>query len=181
MSTPTRTKTIAITTTVLLALAGVGRAGANETTSLALDAMDAAVVRFIEICADLGGDKADTIARHVRALGSALAAVDKVVGTDADTKKVGAMAREAAGVIAANSTDLRSGDNARVRKHLFALAKPFGRYVGWFHAGGKRWRTYFCQMAKASWLQPASVAKLANPYYCKKMLGCGDSVRTRGE
>ena len=152
---------------------------ADEETP-ALRAMDTATGHYVALCADLGADELRTSSRQLDALARSLAAVGATRGGGVDGDRIRALAREAAAALPAAGAELRAAD-ARPRKSLFALSKPFVRYVGWFRAGGKRWKTYYCSMAKGSWLQPASDAKLANPYYGKKMLRCGDAVRTRGE
>ena len=173
--TPSYCALVAAALHVLPSAASAAKPSATQT------AMDAAISRYASLCAELAADRTESLAAHVRTLQNALNAVAKGVSTDDGARKVFALAKESADVLRDQKSDLHSGDLVRVRKHFFALSKPLVRYVGWFSAGGKRWTTYYCAMAKASWLQPASDAELANPYYGFKMLRCGEKVRMRGE
>lgn len=156
-------------------------AAAPPTEGAAHKAMDAAIPPYVAVCGALASDRgADSVA-PMRALHGALKAVGNAKDESEAGRKVRAFAKAALEVFAQGQADLHSGELERVRRHLFALTKPLVRYVGWFRAGGRTWATYYCPMAKASWLQSARDAEFANPYHGQKMLRCGERVLTRGE
>ena len=181
----TQARIAALAALLLTASPGAASAAAADKEAPELLAMDGAVTHYVALCADLATGQLGTHAGHLRALEAALTAsgkgTKKAAIAGSTGSQVAALAREASAAIAPLLEELRNGFTKALRPRLFALSKPLVRYAGRFRAGGKRWKTYYCSMAKGSWLQVANDSQPSNPYYGGKMLRCGDPVRTRGE
>ena len=69
---------------------------------------------------------------------------------------------------AAGAPDLKARRTAW--KTVSGIVVPLARATG---GGTRSYREAWCPMAEAAWLQVASVATVANPYYGSEMLTCG--------
>ncbi len=131
------------------------------------------------------------MAGHYEAIRAALAA-DSTAGVKAEAETVAKEAAtlaggSAAGVAPADAASCEqvmgriaaaarqlagAGDLAAARTAFGALSEPMVAYRNM--VPGERPMVVHCPMAKKDWLQPAG--PVANPYYGKKMLRCGEIV-----
>ena len=115
-------------------------------------------------------------------MGSALAA-DSLAGVTERATKIAADAGAAAGhatgaekaaleSLAAAAGKVTGKEIAALRAQFKGLSKATDAYLRATATPG--WSLYYCPMADGYWLQAAE--PVANPYYGKAMLRCGDKV-----
>jgi Cu(I)/Ag(I) efflux system membrane fusion protein len=144
-------------------------------------AMDEVLAHCLAMRRDLAADRAGGLAGHARGLEAALSRAGRLAASWKGEKApfLRQHIQAALRALSEGRADFASGELERVRKQFFNLSKPLIRYVGWFRARDGRYRTFYCSMKKAAWIQEE--AKPGNPYYGAKMLECGERVRTHGE
>jgi len=135
-------------------LTPAARAAASGADPLAL---------YAQIHAALAADSAEGVATA----GAQLAAqVRQAAQGAADPAAYEALATAAA--------ELRGDDLAALRQQFKVVSKAFAGYVN--ASGTEGAQLYFCPMADAYWMQAATDASAANPYYGQSMLKCGSKV-----
>ena len=132
----------------------------------------AAWTEYAAIQQSLAGDSLDGVAERARNLRdiARAAAADFDAGHAGVTEKSGPACREMLPRLAAAAVELADAGSLDAARAAFARLSEemiaFRRMVP-----GEGPRVAYCPMARHSWLQDGD--KIANPYYGKKMLRCG--------
>jgi hypothetical protein len=144
-------------------------AGASGATAKFDAAMQPVLAQYLKIHKALAGDSGKGIAKAAGQIEKLAARVDPstVSGKHAaHYKSLPAKIKAAAAALR------RAKGIASQRKAFMALSRPLAMWATMSKPAGVN--VVFCSMAKGSWLQKDKT--IANPYYGKKMLRCGEIV-----
>jgi hypothetical protein len=129
---------------------------------------------YFKIHAALAGDKETGVTREAKKIAGLAGKIDS--GTV--TGKHAAHYRALPGKIKAAALKLSKAKGIAARREAFKdLSKPMAMWVTMSKPPGVN--VVFCSMAKGSWLQKGKT--IANPYYGKKMLRCGEIIGGEGK
>jgi len=120
---------------------------------------------YYEMAASLVADSAAGVAERAARIAADAGAAAKSAG-------VPAAERAALEAIAAAAAKVDGKDVAALRAQFKEFSKAMDAFLR--ASGTPGWALYYCPMADGYWLQAAE--PVANPYYGKKMLRCGDRV-----
>jgi hypothetical protein len=124
---------------------------------------------YYEMAAALVADSTAGVAEKAARIAADTGAAAKAGGVSAAEK--GALEAIAAAAGRVNGKDL-----AALRAQFKDFSKAMDGYLR--ATGTPGWSLYYCPMADGYWLQAAE--PVANPYYGKAMLRCGDKVEKIG-
>ena len=156
----------AVVAAVAMVLGGAASALAAEPKQVVGKELGGKVLSaYLEMAAALVADSSDGVSERAEKIAADAGAGAKAAGVPAAEKA----ALEA---IAAAAAKVNGKDVAGLRGQFKDFSKAMDAFLRASDTPG--WALYYCPMADGYWLQAAE--PVANPYFGKKMLRCGDRV-----
>jgi hypothetical protein len=154
----------AVVAAVAMVLGGAASALAAEPKQVVGKELGGKVLSaYLEMAAALVGDSSDGVSERA----------GKIAADAGAAAKVAARAEKAAlESLAAAAGKVNGKDVTALRGQFKELSKAMDAFLRASDTPG--WALYYCPMADGYWLQAAE--PVANPYFGKKMLRCGDRV-----
>lgn len=156
----------AVVAVVAMAISVSGPARASEAKGPAGRELGGKVLAsYYEMAAALVADSTGGVAEKAAKIAAETGAAAKAAGVTAAEKAALEAVSAAAGKVSGK-------DLAALREQFKSFSKAMDGYLR--ASGTPGWSLYYCPMADGYWLQAAE--PVANPYYGKAMLRCGDKV-----
>ncbi len=153
----------------VVAVAAMAIAGATPAAAAGQELGGKVLASYYEMAAALVADSTAGVAEKAARVAADTGAAAKAGGVSAAEKA----ALEA---IAAAAGKVNGKDVAALRAQFKDFSKAMDAYLRATATPG--WSLYYCPMADGYWLQASE--PVANPYYGKAMLRCGDKVEKIG-
>lgn len=149
----------------VVAVVAMATSGAAPAAAAGKELGGEVLASYYEMAASLVADSTAGVAEKAARVAADTGAAAKAGGVSAAEKAALEAISKAAGRV--NGKDL-----AAVRSQFKDFSKAMDGYLR--ATGTPGWSLYYCPMADGYWLQAAE--PVANPYYGKAMLRCGDKV-----
>ncbi len=153
----------------LVVVAAMAVSGATPAAAAGPELGGKVLASYYEMAASLVADSTAGVAEKAARIAADTGSAAKAAGASAAEKA-------ALQAISAAAAKVNGRDLAALRAQFKEFSKAMDGYLR--ATGTPGWSLYYCPMADGYWLQAAE--PVANPYYGKAMLRCGDKVEKIG-
>lgn len=143
----------------------LGAMGSPAGAASAKEVGATALVEYLEMASALVAESGVGVAERA-------AKIAAEAGAAAKATSVSVAEKAALEAVASAAAKVNGKDVAALRGQFKEFSKAMDAFLR--ASGTPGWALYYCPMADGYWLQAAE--PVANPYYGKKMLRCGDRV-----
>jgi len=163
-----RMKTMVLVGAALVgAVAGTSAMSAMSAAEIPAGKLEKLVKLYVPMQETLAGDAAAAVAAQAAKVATEAEAILQAKGDKPSLEAI-----EDLEAVVAAAKGMKGAEIEALRTQFKPLSRAVGRLVERQAVAGHG--IYFCPMADAYWVQKSGAVK--NPYYCSKMLGCGEVV-----